>query len=260
MKNAVKLCEAQFFAEAGCESAGDALSANSISAPVPRHPECASHTDVVQKFKLGWGGRRVGAGRPRKQADEILAKARLAAADMRLSGAAAPGARWYCIQSRPHMEIFSLDRVTERGFVAFMPRLKRQLPDKSIVVRSLFGTCYFVRFDFFVDPWRDLWRAPGIRRIFGPSPELPTPLPAQEVMILHGWIKTAIAEGVAKSEMFEDLPEIDLNQRVRIIGEGPLADLEGLCRLSAGGRVKILTDLLGSLVDVPRHMVELLEA
>lgn len=237
---------------------------NAIPPPgarVLRHRECGSHPAAEAEIsKMGWGGpransggRRPGAGRKSK----TLVEARIAASLARVTQDPGLGDRWYCAQTHWSSGLVALDGLVRQGFAAFLPRIERELPDRTRVLSAMFPGYLFVRFDRDQDHWRPIASTTGIRRLFGVSPELPVPVPPGVVEALIG---RATRDSAVRFEPHPSLLPILPGTPIRV-AEGPFADFEGICRMSGGGRVKVLIEIMGREVafHLPRRAVEAIE-
>lgn len=247
--------------ETGSESIGAPVCANLVDGASGLRPsECGSHPAAEPEIsKLGWGGRRGNsggkrAGAGRKPLSKALAERRLQASVNSSAMAAQPGDRWYCARTHYRMELLTVGELVKQGYAAFLPRIERELPDRTRAVAPLFPGYLFIRFNRVMDRWRPIVSTPGIRHLFGVSPEMPIPLPPG---VIEAMVAKARGDNVVLLESIPGPEQLDIGEEVRIIA-GPFADFRGLCRLSSGNRVRLLVEMMGRQleIEVSRAMVE----
>lgn len=176
---------------------------------------------------------------------------RIAASVASLSWPAAPADRWYCVSIRPGMRFIAIDALVRQGYPTLMPMIERELRDGGRTLSQMFPGYLFVRFDRDGERWRPIASTIGVMRLFGSSPERPTPIPFG---IVENMARIAGPDG----QVIIQLPDIfRMGQRLRLTN-GPFADLIGVCRLSDGDRIRLLVEAMGHAieVDVARSMVE----
>lgn len=202
----------------------------------------AASSETASEIKLGWGGYRPGAGRPRgsrtrKRPAELLAI----------------GPRWYCVETHARAELAAEQDLTDAGFDAFCPIERRVVVrrgKRETVDRPFFPRYLFVRLDLADPAWRNAAHCEGVRRIFG-RPERPTPLPEGAV---EAWLVRTREGAVDGTPQALRLAAIQVGARVRLI-EGPLANVEAIVQMSDERRVELLHTALG-LIKAPREAVE----
>lgn len=160
--------------------------------------------------------------------------------------------RWYCATTAPGREALAVDRLEHLGFAAFLPLVAREVRHArrvEIVERPLFPRYIFLRFAPGGQRWRQAYGARCLR-IFGATPERPTPLPP-------GLVERWQAEGLDKPLMRDLAPEL-LQAGARIsITAGPFCDHAGVCLWDDGTRVAVLLSMFGTetRATLPRRMV-----
>ncbi len=159
-----------------------------------------------------------------------------------------PGARWYCAQTVPGREAEVGVRLEAQGFGAFLPMVVVERAGKVAMVPA-FPSYLFTRFDVAVDRWRCIHSTRGVRRLFGSTPERPTPVPDRAIAVL-------LAEGWAKPVMV-DLPALLPGQAVRVC-DGPFLGQHGECLWSEADRVALMLTMFGRPTPVllERRQVE----
>jgi len=192
-----------------------------------------------------------------------------------------PPARWYCVESLPGAERTARDRLQAQDFTAYLPlygvkvRHQCRRAEARIVVRPLFPGYLFVAFDRERDQWRPIASTRGVKRLFGTTPELPTPLPDAAMALM---LRTASLQSVVPQATLEALeagkitpaqaaaaldvpsrspqPPLTPGTTIRII-TGPLAGSSATVKWSDSRRVAVLFGLLGQRsLSMPRAAVE----
>lgn len=138
------------------------------------------------------------------------------------------GLRWYCGQVRPDMHHEARDRLIAQGFEAILPLGARQMPGGSVRIYPLFGPYLLVRFDVTRPGWRSICSTRGMKRLFGPTPEQPTPLRDRDVSAIRDLVISGEHGGPAVR-----------GEAVRVT-EGPWRGRTGLCIDVAAGVVRAL--------------------
>ncbi len=148
--------------------------------------------------------------------------------------------RWYVAQTIARCEARAEQQLRAQEFRTFLPRVQRTVRHARklrTVLTPAFPGYVFIR----LDPARQRWRAVngtfGVGRLITAS-EMPLPVP-------HGVVETLLdyvdEKGVAHFER-----DLKIGQAVRV-KDGPLAAALGrLVRLDAGGRVRVLLEIMGS--------------
>ncbi len=164
---------------------------------------------------------------------------------------AAENARWYVANTRPHAEKLALVHLRRQGFRGFLPtcagtiRHARQFRDAET---PLFPGYIFVGLDLARDRWRAINGTQGVVALVAAGNE-PAAVPRGIVEALQAMSTAAGLIG------FEH--EMRVGQRVRMIA-GPFADALGrLEHMDAQGRVRVLLDMMGTVVRVTaqsRHL------
>jgi transcriptional antiterminator RfaH len=157
--------------------------------------------------------------------------------------AAAHGARWYLVHTRPNNECKAELNLAAQGFTTFLPRIEKTVRHArrlKTVRRSLFPRYLFVRFDTTRDRWLSVCGTFGVARLLMHD--------GRPVAVPAGIVEDLLAHsdgGVTRLDV-----ELKAGQRVRILS-GPFADFTAtLARLDEGRRVEVLLEMMGAAVAV----------
>jgi transcriptional antiterminator RfaH len=160
-----------------------------------------------------------------------------------VSLAAAQGARWYLVHTRPNNECKAELNLAAQGFATFVPRIDKTIRHArrlKTVRRPLFPRYAFVRFDIERDRWLSVCGTFGVTRLFMQDGRpVPVPVGLVEELLAHS------DAGVTRLDV-----KLEAGQRVRILS-GPFADFTAtLARLDEGRRVEVLLEMMGASVSV----------
>lgn len=162
-----------------------------------------------------------------------------------------PG-RWYCVQAYQGRESEVRERIEAQGFAAFLPIVTERRRGK-IVTGPAFPGYLFARFDIARSRWRCIASTRGVKRLFGSSPECPTPVPQRAMDVM-------LAEGFAKPLGKDLVQALDLEgQRLRVTDPSlAFCDHVGVCQWSGEDRVRLMLSMLGRdvLLDLAADQVE----
>lgn len=163
------------------------------------------------------------------------------------------GPRWFCAQAAPRRETEARDKLDENGFGAFLPLVlveRRHARRVGLVQRPMFPGYLFVRLDLGEAGWRGAAHTRHIRRLFGSTPESPTPLGL-------GIVERMIALGYDRPVTADLAPDLIAAGAVVTITDGPFADHRGVCLWSDAKRCRVLLSMLGGQVQatLPRRLV-----
>jgi hypothetical protein len=139
------------------------------------------------------------------------------------------GLRWYCGQTHPGRHFEARDELLKQGFETILPLGSRNLPGGLMRIEPLFGSYLIVRFDVAKPGWRRICNTRGMRRLFGATPERPTPLREMDVDAIRSLTITSGAEA----------GPAERGQAVRVV-DGPWRGKAGLCIDVAAGVVRAL--------------------
>lgn len=242
--------------EARCESIQHSVHASSPpDARMLRHRECGSHPAADEEIskilrhggaRPNSGGFRAGAGRKpavksaltgsRKPASKALAETRIARSIESLALPVGDGDRWYCARTGYRAELIAVEELTKQGYPTFFARHERELPDRRIVIVPMFPGYLFVRFNQHEERWRPITSTPGIRSLYGSSPETPAPA---ERGIIERFIARVDADGILRKQWLPPADPFEKGDVLRVT-DGPFTGFAGLCEMSAGRRIKVM--------------------
>lgn len=200
--------------------------------------------------KSSWGGKRPGAGRPKKVPAPIPA--------------VSVGPRWFCIVAEIGRDVNAFNGVSRLGHPAWMmlrhvpARPERRIDGRRVAARPAhvlpaIPGYFFARFDPHLDAWRRIASVRGVDRILGPTPERPQPIADAAMALMQSQCNE---HGVLLASLpVERHRPVRVGERVTIGGDGPFAGLQGLCQWSNHRRVQIVLSALGLKVDVAREEV-----
>jgi len=155
--------------------------------------------------------------------------------------------RWFLVHTQPKSERRADWHLGAQGFRTYLPQFRktiRHARQLRTVEAPLFPRYLFVILDLERDRWLSVRSTIGVSRLFTTQDGRPVPVPVGIVEALieqsHGSL-TRLDAGLVKG------------QRVRILS-GPFADLLGtLERLDEAGRVRVLLEMMGTVVPVRLH-------
>jgi transcription antitermination factor NusG len=207
------------------------------------HPECGSHPENpgIIKSATNWGGSRVGAGR--KPASVVIA---------------GHGPRWYCVEVQSRQERAVVAQIGRLGFQAVAPEFMDMVPGNPAkklaareVLRAAFPGYVLGEFDVADAGWRQVASVRGVRRIMGPHPERPSPLPA----VNAAWLLSQFGEGgsqrVSRLQAGRLVPLVV--GCAAVVSAGPFEGVRGTVMASDGRAVVLSVE--GRRVRVPQVAV-----
>jgi transcription elongation factor/antiterminator RfaH len=155
--------------------------------------------------------------------------------------------RWFLVHTLPKSERKAGWHLGAQGFRTYLPRFRktiRHARQLRTVEAPLFPRYLFVILDLERDRWLSVRSTVGVSRLFTTRDGRPVPVPVGIVEALieqsQGSL-TRLDAGLMKG------------QRVQILS-GPFADLLGtLERLDESGRVRVLLEMMGTVVPVRLH-------
>jgi len=152
--------------------------------------------------------------------------------------------RWYAVNTQPHLETRALVNLEFQGFTAFLPRrikTTKHARQFRTVAAPLFPGYLFVGLDLRRERWRSINGTLGVRSLVMTG-EQPAAVPMGIVEAL-----TAMQDPAGLISFASNL---EIGQRVRMLG-GPFAEMVGQLEwLDDAGRVQVLLKLLGTQVRV----------
>ena len=151
-------------------------------------------------------------------------------------------ARWYVARSLPRQEARAESQLLAQDFPVFLPRMSktvRHARKLRTVKSAVFPSYLFVALDLGRDRWRSVNGTYGVASLIMAG-DAPRPVPVGVVERLLGY---ADDDGLLRLD--RDLQE---GQAVRVVS-GPFVNALGcLQRLDAGGRVRVLLDIMGGKI------------
>lgn len=208
------------------------------------------------------GGVRPGAGRPRK---EPKPRSELLPPDIAGVPWYIPGDRWYCFECFFGMAFVAEEELSLAGYETVLPRervevIRRRAHKeyREIIIRPLFGRYGFVKLDM-GSVWMPAAHAAGVKRLFGRTPERPTPIPVGKIEDLLSRMDPdgVVISGRGIQPIRPVLAPIERDAPVQIL-EGPFTDWAAVCEISMPDRVTVLLELMGGKrrVTLPRAAVK----
>ena len=152
--------------------------------------------------------------------------------------------RWYVVNTRPNSERIVVANLERQGFKSFLPlfmktvRHARQFRTTS---SAFFPGYLFVSLDLTRDRWRSVNGTFGVVSLVMSGNE-PRPVP-------HGIVE-ALQDFVGVGQAHHRERDLRPGQRVKLLA-GPFAEQFGvLDRLDGQGRVRVLLEMMGTIVPV----------
>ena len=177
---------------------------------------------------------------------------------------------WFVVQTLGGHEKLATDQLRRRGRKTFYPRAEKTVLHarrRDTVLRPLYPTYVFVRFDPFDLSWGSILHVPGVYTILGitrpmgrpktmsdvtganwtPYVGQPRPLPEGTIEWIMGQLDQTEEEEFVMREVVEtEGPALKRESRVVIIDEkNAFVGFEGLVDLHEGTRVRVLLDIFG---------------
>jgi transcription antitermination factor NusG len=215
------------------------------SVPMDMEPmPCASHSTQVRFFAIGASGilRDEAPRPPLKHPDPIDIPSE-------------PGVRWYCVRTDYGHELTADIEMRRLGLtVLLLQELRAATKDKRGVVKAgsfdrivpLFPRYIFVAFDITDPTWRYIQSRRGVERIFGISPERPTPIPQKMIDVL---LEQCAPNGVIYPAKVPEFSAVKVGATVEML-TGPFAQFRGICLLSKPDRIRLLVDVFGRATEM----------
>ncbi len=159
--------------------------------------------------------------------------------------------RWYVVQTRrgtiEAMQAVQSELLAQ-GFQSFLPKIRRPAPppsaprrhrkaeDKPHPLMPAYPRYLFVLFDAARDQWRPICHTRGVSRMFGATPERPTPMPhdamARLLIRASKWAQIAAEQDKAATDPIEAGTIVTL-------ASGPMAGMQGMVVSCTGKRTRV---------------------
>ncbi|HVT26798.1 MAG TPA: transcription termination/antitermination NusG family protein [Lacipirellulaceae bacterium] len=154
--------------------------------------------------------------------------------------------RWFLVHTRARSEHKAEHHLHAQGFGTYLPRIRKTVRHArrlTTVQAPAFPRYLFIVLDLGRDRWLSVSSTVGVSSLVSCN-DRPVPVPV-------GIVETMIRQSN------NDLTRLDANlmvgEKVRVL-LGPFADLVGsLERLDDDGRVRVLLELMGSVVPIATH-------
>jgi transcription elongation factor/antiterminator RfaH len=152
--------------------------------------------------------------------------------------------RWFLVHTLPHSERRAQLHLGAQGFRTHFPTIQktiRHARQLRTVRAPLFPRYVFLILDLGRDRWLSVWGTFGVSSLYT-CQDRPVPVP-------EGIVETLI-ENSDEANLALFTSGLTTGQSVRILS-GPFANFVGtLERLDAGGRVRVLLEMMGTAVPV----------
>jgi len=162
--------------------------------------------------------------------------------------------RWYVVYTQPHREFSALIHLKNQRIRSFLPLCRKTVRHaRQFRTRNapFFPRYLFVAMVIGQERWRSVNGTHGVSHLLMEG-DRPKPVPKG---VVEGLIAAADGDGLISMG-----PGVVVGQRVRIL-EGPFAGSVGeLSALDENGRVRILLELMGSIVAVSASQVGVVPA
>lgn len=157
--------------------------------------------------------------------------------------------RWCVVTTGPRAEDLAHASIAALGFEVFLPKVNVPLKQHT-VSRPLFPGYLFAAIDTTMPDWGDVFRARGVQTVMrAPGATLPDTIPRAAIEAIRAQCDRA---NTVVEEIRFGL--IDAGVAVSITN-GPFVDHRGVCLWSSHQRVRLMLDVLGTVVNVPRRLV-----
>ena len=131
-----------------------------------RHSECGSRDAAGSEIKMGWGGRRPGAGRKPKAPPPV-------------EPTVCHLPRWGCVETEPRRELQALVTIGRLRIETYLPTYLP--PSPGAVMELAFPGYVFVRFALADTAWRRIHECEGVLRLLSCDAERPMVVPDAEI-------------------------------------------------------------------------------
>ena len=175
----------------------------------------------------------------------MLDNARIAAAKIPSypCGSRVRSPRWYCINSQPQRESQAFHELMRQGYHVWLPQIATG-PLEATRLVVMFPGYLFVKFDSKADRWRAIASTYGVKRLFGTSPETPTPI---KIGVIEA-LKSRCQPGTSTYDDRIDPPSLE-GKTIRM-EQGVFSGFEGICSRSASDRITVMLTMFGQQREV----------
>lgn len=158
-------------------------------------------------------------------------------------------AAWRVIVAEPRRESLAAQSLASIGFETFLPLVRVQLRQHH-VLRPLFPGYLFARIDTTRPEWGAAYRARGVHSILSaPGATVPSYIPSSVVEAIRQHCDKA-------NTVVQELRLDPIATGVHVtVTAGPFLDHRGICLWSSHNRVRLMLDVLGTVVNLPRSSV-----
>lgn len=153
-----------------------------------------------------------------------------------------PGLRWYCAQAKPGQVFTARDHLIRQQFEVLVPLGARRTLT-GVALEPLLGPYFLVRFDVRKPGWRRICSSRGVARLFGSTPEAPSPLRDADVERLREVRVDTLGEPPRIGS------GVEAGCVLRVL-EGPLRGRVGLCLDVVSATVRCLVFAPGGPQDM----------
>ena len=152
--------------------------------------------------------------------------------------------RWFAVNVRPRAERIAVANLDRQGFRHFLPQQKKTIRHARqfrTVLAPLFPGYLFVALDLGRERWRAINGTFGVVSLVRTGDE-PRPVPAG---IVEALMELSQGDSIVRFER-----QLEVGQRIKMIA-GPFAEQLGtLDRLDDQGRVRVLLEMMGTVIPV----------
>jgi transcription antitermination factor NusG len=219
------------------------------------HASCDANGVIRESIKFGHGGKRAGAGRPRKAVPPMPLDV----------------PRWYVVRSRFKQERLADIEIRIAGFEVFNPSIwKAGTPlrrDSNGVVRparpdridSLFKRFFFTRLNLADPSWHAIKHLPGVERIMDGvgTPGVPVAVPDLTIDLIRSMLEPNLCLYPASHPSHHHVTPLQVGTAQRFL-TGAMSGCQGIVTWSDGARVRLLMEILGreAPVSTTRDSIE----
>jgi transcriptional antiterminator RfaH len=170
------------------------------------------------------------------------------------SGADTSGCRWFAVNVRPRAERIAVANLERQGFRHFLPQQHKTIRHARqfrSVLAPLFPGYLFVALDLGRERWRAINGTFGVVALVRTGDQ-PQPVPTG---IVEALMELSQGDSIVRFER-----QLEVGQRIKMIA-GPFAEQLGtLERLNDQGRVRVLLEMMGTVIPVSATAAQLVPA